>query len=156
MANWNQRLAQVCMERAITKTELARMCKVSVPTASDWMSGKIKNLEGTNLLAICDALSIDPWWLVLGIHKDKSPITKPKPPLSNEAKKLVSWVERIDGLGDPALKILGHIVAALQLADNVRQAHHKDVARELEEHERILAPHITPEGATKHVPRRSK
>jgi hypothetical protein len=96
-------------------------------------------------------LGLDPWWLVLGIHKGKAPITEAKPPLSNEAKKLVMWVERTDGLGDPALKIMSHIVAALQIAETVKQAHHEEVVRALEDQERILAPHIELKGADKHA-----
>lgn len=156
MTTWNQRLAEVCEERRITKTELARLCKVSVPTASDWMSGKIKTLEAPSLLKICDALSLDPWWLVSGTPKGKAPITEGKRPLSNEAKKLVLWVERIDGLGDPALKMLTHIAAALQVAESIQQAQHVDVVQRLEEEERKAAHHAQTIGAEKHAPRKHK
>lgn len=156
MTNWNQRLAETCESKNLNATELANRVKVSVPTASDWLKGKIKNLEAQNLLKICDVLGLDPWWLVLGIHKGKAPITEVKPPLSNEAKKLVSWVEHADSLGGPSLKILSHIMAALQIAENVKQAQHAEVVRELEEHERLLTPHTELKGADKHAPPRKK
>jgi transcriptional regulator with XRE-family HTH domain len=138
------------------KSELARECGVSGPTVTDWESGKIKNLEALNLLAICDALKIDPWWLVLGKDKGKAPITEGKQPLSNEAKKLVLWVERADALGGPSLKIFSHIVAALQVAESIQQAQHRDVVQQLEEQEQIAAHHVQTRGAEKHVPRKHK
>lgn len=156
MTNWNHRLTEAREKRGITKAALARDCKVSGPTVTDWESGAIKNLEATSLLKICDVLGIDPWWLVLGKDKGKSGITEGKRPLSNEAKKLVLWIERIDGLGDPAPKIFSHIVSVLQIADSLRQAQHTDVVRELEEHEQLLAPHIEKTRAEKHASRKHK
>jgi transcriptional regulator with XRE-family HTH domain len=156
MTTWNQRLAEVCETRKITKTELARLCGVSVPTASDWMSGRIKNLEAANLLKICDVLGLDPWFVVLGKPKNKASITEEKRPLTNEAKKLVSWVERMDGLGDPALKILSHIASALAVADSIRQAQHADVVSQLEEQQGLVASHAEMKGAEKHASRKHK
>jgi transcriptional regulator with XRE-family HTH domain len=156
MTTWNDRLAEICTARAITKTGLAKLCKVSVPTASDWLSGKIKNLEAGSLLKICDELMLDPWWLVLGTPKGKAPITDGKRPLSSEARKLVLWVERTDGLGDPALKILTHVAAALSVAESIRPAHYEGVVTELERQQELATSHGESKGAEKHAARKHK
>jgi len=122
MTNWNSRLADRCKAKNINATDLSRLCKVSVPTSSGWLNGKIKTLEAPNLLKICDVFGLDPWWLILGIDKGKGPITEEKTPLSNEARKLVLWVERVDGLGEPSRKLFAHLNAALQVAGALTQA----------------------------------
>jgi hypothetical protein len=40
------------------------------------------------------------------------------------------WVERVDGLGDPAPKLFAHINAALQVAGALTQAQNKPVDAE--------------------------
>lgn len=40
-------------------------------------------------------------------------------PLSGQARKLVEWVERIDGLGDPARKIFTQMASILQVAETL-------------------------------------
>lgn len=33
---------------------------------SDWLSGKIKKMEGVNLLFVVEFLNVDLWWFVIG------------------------------------------------------------------------------------------
>lgn len=142
MTTWNHRLAELCGNKNIGPTELSRLCKVSTPTASGWLKGNIKTLEAPSLLKICDVFGLDPWWLVLGIDKGKAPITEQKTPLSTEARKLILWVERVDGLGDPARKLLSHINAALQVAGALTQAQNSPRDEEMAHAEEGLTSYI--------------
>lgn len=122
MNTWNSRITEAREARGIKQRELARLCHVSEPTVSAWEKGGIKTLEAGNLIKICTVLKVDPFWLILGPPNGKAPITEEKPPLSHEASKLISWVERVDALGGLAPKLLGHINAALQVAGSLTQA----------------------------------
>jgi transcriptional regulator with XRE-family HTH domain len=121
MTNWNQRITEAREARQMSKADLMRACGVKAPTVTGWESGDIKTLEAGNLLKICDALKVDPWWLILGKGKFSAPNTEDKTPLSNEARKLIMWVERVDRLGDPAPKLFANINAALQVAGVLTQ-----------------------------------
>lgn len=46
--------------------ELAHACGVRQPSVSDWLSGRTKKLEGTNLLAAAEFLKVRYWWLATG------------------------------------------------------------------------------------------
>ena len=138
MKNWNHRITEARTARGMSKAELARECHVSSPTVTEWESGGIKNLDAANMLRICDVLRIDPWWLVLGKDKSKAPITEEKSPLSHEARKLISWVERLDGLDQQARKLFGHIAAALQVASSISQMQNQDRDADLAEAEEYL------------------
>lgn len=122
MTNWNQRITEAREARGMSKADLMRACGVSAPTVTGWESGEIKTLEAGNLLKICDALRVDPWWLILGKGKFSAPNTAEKMPLSNEAQKLILWVERLDGLGEDARKFFLHLNAALRVAGVLTQA----------------------------------
>lgn len=122
--------------------ELARLCGVSAPTVSNWESGGIKTLEASNMLKICEVLQVDPWWLVLGLPNGKAPITEVNSPLSNEAFRLVSWIERVDGLGDPARKLFGYIYAALQVAGTLTQAQNSQRDADMADVESSMTSHI--------------
>lgn len=154
MTNWNQRITQARTDRQMSKADLARRCGVSAPTVTDWESGGIKTLEAGNLLKICDVLRIDPWWLVLGKGNFKASITEDKVPLSNEARKLTLWVERVDALGDPARKFFTHINAALQVAGVITQAQNPPVdAEALAEAKQALTTHIEKSGSKERATR---
>lgn len=126
----------------MSKAELARACEVSAPTVTDWENGNIKNLDAANMLTICKVLRVDPYWLVFGMDKSKAPITDPKGSLSHEALKLISWVERVDGLGAPAPKLFAHISAALQVAGALTQAQNSLRDGDLAAAEEDLTSHI--------------
>lgn len=154
MTNWNQRITKAREDRHMTKADLARACKVAPPTVTEWESGGIKELTADKMLKICDALHIDPWWLVLGTGNFKSSITEDKTPLSNEARKLILWVERVDALGDPARKFFTHINAALQVAGVITQAQNLTVdAEALAKAEQALTTHIEKPGSKERATR---
>jgi transcriptional regulator with XRE-family HTH domain len=61
----------------LKKADLVRAVGVSAPTISDWESGKIKNIEGANLLKLANALKVTPEWLQTG--KETRQRTEPTP-----------------------------------------------------------------------------
>jgi transcriptional regulator with XRE-family HTH domain len=142
MTTWNHRLADLCAAKNIGPTELSRLCKVSVPTASGWLKGNIKTLEAPSLLKICDVFGLDPWWLVLGIDKGKAPITEEKTPLSSEARRLIMWVERTDGLGDPSRILFGHLYKIMQIAGTITQVQNSSQDEQLAEAASALPSYI--------------
>jgi transcriptional regulator with XRE-family HTH domain len=50
-----------------TGRALAQACGVSPPSVSDWLSGKSKSMEGSNLLAASEFLKVRPKWLAEGV-----------------------------------------------------------------------------------------
>lgn len=143
----------------MTKAEFARRCEVKPPTVTGWESGDIKELTAGKLLKICDVLSVDPWWLVLGKGNFNPSITEEKTPLSNEARKLISWVERVDALSGQAPKLFTHINAALQVAGAITQAQNSpvDEAEALARAKQALTSHIEhSEGKQRHATTKHK
>ena len=63
---WHKRLAQAREAKEINKSAFAKLVNVSAPTVTDWESGKIKMIDGVNLLKVCDVLGISPKWLMHG------------------------------------------------------------------------------------------
>lgn len=139
---WGRRLTEARETRGLKQRELAKLCEVSEPTASNWESGGIKTLEAGNLLKICTVLDIDPYWLILGPAKGKAPITGENPPLSHEARRLISWVERVDGLGGQARKLFAHVGAALQVAATLTEAQNSRRDADMADVEAGMASHI--------------
>lgn len=88
------------------------------------------------------------------------PIRGQKHPLSSEAKKLVQWVERIDGLGDPARNIFSHLSVILDLAESLGKKHNPSAVHALiseeEDLERIVRPSERAGGTHASRERRSK
>jgi len=50
----------------VKPSELARACGIRQPSINDWLSGRTKKLEGSNLLAAAEFLKVNPWWLANG------------------------------------------------------------------------------------------
>jgi transcriptional regulator with XRE-family HTH domain len=50
----------------VTQAALARVCEVSPPSVSDWLSGKTKTLAGMNLVKAARLLNVNPEWLGTG------------------------------------------------------------------------------------------
>ena len=156
MTNWNQRITKAREDRRMTKADLARACEVAGATVTGWESGEIKELTAVKMLKICDALKVDPWWLVLGKGNFKSSITEDKTPLSGEARKLISWVERVDGLGDPSRKLFAHINGALQVAGTLTQAQNSPGDAEMAGAEEALTSHIAQSEGKERAARKHK
>jgi hypothetical protein len=67
-----------------------------------------------------------------------SPIRGQNTPLSNEAKSLITKIERIDGLGGQARKIFSHMGSILVLAESMGDPHNSKSAKALIEEEQFL------------------
>ena len=85
-----------------------------------------------------------------------SPNTRQNTPLSNEAKALVSRIEQIDSLGDPARKIFVHMASILEVAESIGDPHNPKSARALIEEEGFLGSVAVSErpGVKKHAARK--
>lgn len=66
MTTWNDRLRIALVGAGLTKGALARASKVSPPTVTDWLNGKIKELKAENAERICRELNINLKWLLYG------------------------------------------------------------------------------------------
>jgi len=51
----------------VTGAAIARACKIKPPSVSDWLTGKTKTIEGSNLLATARLLNVRPEWLATGL-----------------------------------------------------------------------------------------
>lgn len=51
----------------VTGRALADACGVKPSSVSDWLSGKSKSMEGSNLIAASEFLSVRPKWLAEGL-----------------------------------------------------------------------------------------
>lgn len=50
----------------VTQKALADACGIQPPSVSEWLSGRTKNMEGSNLLAAAKFLRVNPDWLATG------------------------------------------------------------------------------------------
>ncbi|UJS26255.1 helix-turn-helix domain-containing protein [Thiothrix winogradskyi] len=65
----------------LKKIEISRRVGVSAPTVSDWESGKIKSIEGENLMRLSRVLGVSPEWLLTGRDGGNlAPLEHPSPP----------------------------------------------------------------------------
>lgn len=66
MKTLGERLREAMREPEVTVTELARACGITPPSVSNWLSGKTKQLEGTNLYRAALKLNVSQLWLAEG------------------------------------------------------------------------------------------
>lgn len=83
------RLALAMKEAQVSAAELARACGVQPPSVSDWLSGKTKQLRGTNLHKAAERLSVSVMWLGEG----RGPMRKGEPALSGQMQIFVTSEE---------------------------------------------------------------
>lgn len=62
---------EVLPPKKIKGVDLARAVGVKPPSVSDWLSGKSKTMDGTNLLAAANFLNVSPTWLATGKGRPK-------------------------------------------------------------------------------------
>jgi len=51
----------------VSAADLARACKVKPPSVSDWLSGKSKSMEASNLLTAAKLCKVSANWLCFGV-----------------------------------------------------------------------------------------
>ncbi len=156
MDTWNKRIAARREELGISKAEFARRCSVSAPTVNDWENGDIKELSGSKLLKICEALSLDPWEVLNGRPRVNPPKREVNQPLSDEAELLIQCVLRLDSLGATASQMFAHHTSLLTLAEQMLGMQDAEVVRELHIEEQKLASHVEQLRAPQHAKRDQK
>ena len=60
MEHWGKTIRRLREAVNMSQTELARACKVSPPSVSDWESGKTRMIDGENLVKAAAALGVTP------------------------------------------------------------------------------------------------
>jgi SOS-response transcriptional repressor LexA len=73
MKTLHERITYARTKAGLSKANIARAVGVSSPTVTDWESGKIKNIEGANLLKLASVLKVTPEWLQTGKYPPKEP-----------------------------------------------------------------------------------
>lgn len=74
----------------ITQAQLARAAGMPQSAVSQIETGRSKSPSGTNLIALCRALKINPEWLSIG----RGPMDEDSPTLPNEAEALArEWLK---------------------------------------------------------------
>jgi transcriptional regulator with XRE-family HTH domain len=67
---WNDRLLQARDAAGASNTDIAKVCKVSNPSVTDWMNGETKKIDAAYLLAACKFLKVSPFWVMNGEDAD--------------------------------------------------------------------------------------
>ena len=142
MDTWNKRVSARREEMGLSKAEFARRCKVSPPTVNDWENGDIKELSGPKLLAVCEALEVDPWFVVTGTSRFEPPKREANSLLSEVAQLLIQCVLRLDGLGEIGKKTLTAHLTLLSIAEQALGMQDAEVVRELHVQKQKLADHV--------------
>lgn len=88
------RIKKARIDANLKKIEIARRVGVSAPTVSDWESGKIKSIEGENLIRLAKCLRVTPDWLLTGKDGGVIPTlpdlaSNEDPPLSHQEQAMV-------------------------------------------------------------------
>ncbi len=76
-----------------TGKALADACHVSTASVSDWLSGKSKTMEGSNLLAAADFLHVNPKWLATGVGMKFAQVI-PTPLHASDNGPEVAYIDR--------------------------------------------------------------
>ena len=71
-ATWHERLKEKRLALGLTKTELAKRCGVSQPTAQHWESGEIKSISRENSKKLAEVLETTESWLFEGVQRTSS------------------------------------------------------------------------------------
>lgn len=50
-----------------TGAALAKACNIKPPSVSDWLSGKSRSMDGSNLIDAAEFLGVDAKWLIKGV-----------------------------------------------------------------------------------------
>ena len=50
-----------------TGADLARACNIKQPSVSDWLSGKSRSIDGSNLIDAAEFLGVNAKWLIKGV-----------------------------------------------------------------------------------------
>ena len=65
------RIKEARLKAGLKQADIVRAVGVSSPTVSDWEGGKIKSIEGENLIKLAKALRVSPEWLQTGKERTR-------------------------------------------------------------------------------------
>ncbi|MBI2798946.1 MAG: helix-turn-helix transcriptional regulator [Gammaproteobacteria bacterium] len=71
MSEWGTRIKERREAKKMSLTDFAKKVRVSVPTASDWEKGVIKNIEGHNLVRVASVLDTSCTMIMAGRNSSK-------------------------------------------------------------------------------------
>ena len=71
-ATWNDRVGERRRALDLTKTELAKRCGVSQPTANQWESGEIEETSASNFDRLAQVLEVSVEWLRFGSQRSSA------------------------------------------------------------------------------------
>jgi len=69
---WNDRVGERRRALDLTKTELAKRCGVSQPTANQWESGEIEETSASNFDRLAQVLEVSVEWLRFGSQRSSA------------------------------------------------------------------------------------
>jgi len=69
---WNDRVGERRRALGLTKTELAKRCGVSQPTANQWESGEIEETSASNFDRLAQVLEVSVEWLRFGSQRSSA------------------------------------------------------------------------------------
>jgi len=69
---WNARVGERRHALGLTKTELAKRCGVSQPTANQWESGEIEETSASNFDRLAQVLEVSVEWLRFGSQRSSA------------------------------------------------------------------------------------
>jgi len=69
---WNARVGERRRALDLTKTELAKRCGVSQPTANQWESGEIEETSASNFDRLAQVLEVSVEWLRFGSQRSSA------------------------------------------------------------------------------------
>lgn len=111
-----------------SQAELARHCKTSAASVSNWFTGETKTLKAQSLVLAAEYLSVRPRWLLDGrgpmrLDPESESVVSSEPPTL--AAALPTVLAKLPGLPDyTADKVLTALQAAIRLQAPLEQIEH--------------------------------
>jgi transcriptional regulator with XRE-family HTH domain len=93
-ATWTERFLWALEQRSMKPGTLARVCKISRASMTEWTNGQTKNPRLDNFFAACDELGIRPRWLALGDPPIEPQSDDAPPPFSERVMRIAEMLER--------------------------------------------------------------
>lgn len=92
---------------SVSGAALARACNCTAASVSDWLSGKTKTMEASNLLAAARLLQVDPDWLASGVGLKRRQTVLPESYRQKRIEHAAMVMERMtDYQLDQTIKII--------------------------------------------------
>ena len=158
MDTLSERLDEAMRIRGVeSQSALARASGVPQPTINRILKGTTPTPDLQTVQKLSAALHLNLEWLAHGVGPGPdSPKRDGNTSLSDEAKKLIQCVIRLDKAGTPARRTLVHTIGILEIVEAIRLVEDADVVTELVEQERLLASHEEQSRVPKHAPTKHK